>query len=79
MEKQILWLMYVLSEDKKYCSVATRETRSADKVVFKVPAKICPVYERSPYCVGTTLWNILTKETKNKENVHLFNPLVTAP
>ena len=72
MEKQLLWLMYVLSKDEKYCRIATRETRSADKIVFKVPTKILPVYDKSPYYIGTKLWNKLSKEIQKKENVHVF-------
>ena len=30
-----------------------RATRSIDKIVFKVPAKILPTYERSPHYIGT--------------------------
>ena len=55
MEKQLLWLVYVLSKDKKYCRIATRETCSADKIVFKVPTKILPSYDKSPYYLGTQL------------------------
>ena len=46
MQKQLLWLMYILSRDDNYLRMAPRETRSAQKVVFKVPAKTLPIYER---------------------------------
>ena len=49
-----------------------RDTRSADKVVFKVPARILPIYERSPYYQGTKLWDNLDKETQKKDNVFAF-------
>ena len=64
--------MFVLSRDPSYLRVAPWETRSARKVVFKVPAKILPVYERSPYYLGTKLWNGLDKETQKKDTIHAF-------
>ena len=44
MRKQLLWLMFILSRDKAYIKVSNRVTRSADKIVFKVPSKVSPVY-----------------------------------
>ena len=38
-----------------FLRVPNRVTRSAERIVFKVPAKILPVYERSPYYVRTKL------------------------
>ena len=55
MQKQILWLMYIMSRDDKYLRVAPHETRSAHKVVSKVPTKFLPIYEHSPYYQGTKL------------------------
>ena len=55
MQKQLLWLMYVLSQDREYIKVPQRDTRGADKVVFKVPHRILPIYEHSPYYQGTKL------------------------
>ena len=72
MHKQLLWIMFVLSRDETYLRKAPRETRSAQKLVFKVPTKILPVYERSPYYQGVKLWDSLDKEIQKKENVILF-------
>ena len=72
MKKQSLWLMYIMSQDKTYICVPRRDTRSADKIVFKVPARILPVYEHSPYYQGTKMWNELTSETQKKNNVFAF-------
>ena len=72
MQKQLLWLMYVSSRDVCFLKVPARVTRNADKVVFKVPARIIPVYESSPFYLGTKLWNNLSEETQKKDNVHLF-------
>ena len=72
MQKQLLWLMYILSRDDNYLRMAPRETRSAQKVVFKVPAKILPIYERSPYYQGIKVWNELEKDTQKRDNVFAF-------
>ena len=64
--------MFVLSRDSSYLRVAPRETRSARKVVFKVPAKILLVYERWPYNLRTKLWNGLDKETQKKDTIYAF-------
>ena len=72
MQRQILWLMYLLSKERSYLHVPSRETRSTDKIQFKVSTKILPMYEHSPYYIGTKLWNNLAKEVQNKENVYSF-------
>ena len=72
MQKQLLWLMYVLSCDKEYIKVSQWGTRSADKVVFKVPNRVLPIYEHSPYYQGTKLWNGLDKDIQLKDNVFAF-------
>ena len=48
------------------------KTRSADKVVFKVPTRIMPVYEHSPYYRGTQLWRVLDTEAQKKDTVFSF-------
>ena len=56
MRMQLLWLMFILSKDESFLKVHNRVTRNAEKIVFKVPTKILPVYEHSPYYVGSKLW-----------------------
>ena len=65
MEKQFLWLMHDLSKDPSFPKMATRATRSADKVVFKVPARILLEFESSPYCIGMKLWSDLGSFSRN--------------
>ena len=72
MRKQLLWLMFVLSRDKTFLGVSNRVTRSAEKIVFKVPVKILPVYERFPYYIGTKLWNELSKDVQIVKDIHVF-------
>ena len=72
MQRQVLWLMYLLSKEPSFLHVPTRQTRSTDKIQFKVPTKILPIYEHSPYYIGTRLWNGLSKEIQNADNVYMF-------
>ena len=72
MQRQLLWLMYLLSKEMSYIHVPARQTRNANKIQFKVPTKILPIYENSPYYIGTKLWNGLSKEVQCKENVYAF-------
>ena len=57
MRRQLLWLMYLLSKNVEYQRIANRETRSANKIIFKVPNTITHLYEHSPCYIGTKLWN----------------------
>ena len=72
MRKQLLWLMFILSRDKGFLKVPNRVTRTIDRITFKVPARITPVYERSPYYLGTLLWNELDKTIQEAPNVYAF-------
>ena len=56
--------MYLLSKDASFIHVPGRVTRTVDKIVFKVPTRIKPIYERSPYYVGTLLWTELSQYTQ---------------
>ena len=69
MRKQLLWLMYILSRDKAFHRIPNRVTRSARKIVFKLPNKITPIFEHSPFYVGSNLWDelpIAIQESGNK-------------
>ena len=72
MEKQLLGLMYIISRESTYHRVPGRNTRSADKITFKIPSKIRPVYEPSPYYIGSKLWNLLTQGTQTREDIFAF-------
>ena len=72
MRIQLLWLMYLLSRDETFLKVPNRVTRSIDKIVFKVPTKILLIYERSPYYIGTKLWNELNRTTQDSPDVFAF-------
>ena len=72
MRIQLLWLMYMLSKDESFLKVPNRITRRVDRIVFNVPNRILPVYERSPYYVGTKLWNDLPNHVQELDNVFAF-------
>ena len=72
MRKQLLWLMFILSKDEIFRGVPNRVTKGADKITFKVPNKILPVYERSPFYVGTMLWNKLSKTVQDSHDFFAF-------
>ena len=55
MRKQLLWLMYLLSKDNNLIKTPARETRNAVKIVFNVPTRITPKYDKSPFYIGTKL------------------------
>ena len=71
-DQQLLWLMYILSRNDCYLYEHPRQTRNAQKIVFKVPIRISPAYERTPYYIGTKLWNELDVDTRN---LIMFLPL----
>ena len=61
--------MYIDSvnvENRKQCD---RLLRSEDKYIFKVDGKIGTEYRRSPYYMGTLLWNELPAGTQFASNM----------
>ena len=72
MRKQLLWLMYIFSKEDNLLRIAARETRNASKIVFKVPHRISPIYEKSPFSVGTKLWDDLRMEVQHVKTVFDF-------
>ena len=40
--------------------------------IFKVPTKILPIYERSPYYLGTKLWGDLPHMVQDSRAVDVF-------
>ena len=72
MRKQLLWLMFILSRDEVFLRVPNRVTSIAEKFVFKVPAKILPLYECSPYYVGTKLWTELPVRVQDSRDIFAF-------
>ena len=69
MQRQLLWLMYLLSKNEMYLKIQPRNMRGANKLNFKVPTKISRIYERSPYYKGTKLWDTLPVSIQKADNV----------
>ena len=67
--RQLLGLQFFLYTDRHVTHV---NTTNQQKYVFKTDAKICKKYERSPYYIGTRLWNKLHKNVQESENVYVF-------
>ena len=73
---QLLRLMYLLSKDKDFLHVPGRLTRNANRIMFKVQTKINPVYERSPYYIGTQLWNELPRSMQESACIFEFKKVL---
>ena len=60
-------LLYKKDTDRH---VTRANTHSQQIYVFNVDTKIGKKYERSPYYIGTLLWNKLSKNIQGSENVY---------
>ena len=69
--RQLLGLQFLLYKKDTDRHVIRANTRSQQKYVFKVDAKIGKKYERSPYYIGTCLWNKLSKDIQTSEMICL--------
>ena len=76
MKKQLIWLMYIDSLNVDNRKICERDLRSADKYIFKVDRKIGTTYQRSPFYVGTLLWNDLNVGIQFSRDVVQFKQLV---
>ena len=70
--RQLLGLQYLLYKKNTDRHVIQANTRSQQKFVFKVDPKIGKKYERSPFYLGTRLWDKLQKNIQESENVYLL-------
>ena len=64
-QKQLLNIMFIQSIKGKSRAVTNVNTRSQAKYVFKVDTKMGTKYKKSPYYLGTILWNGLDKDTQD--------------
>ena len=69
MRKQLLWLMYLLSKDQSFLRIPNRVTRNAAKISFTVPTRIMPIFENSPFYIGTKLWNDLSIDIQDATDI----------
>ena len=76
MRKQLLWLMYKESLDRNNRKQVNRVLRSNEIYIFKVENKIGTTYQRSPYYIGTLLWNELPVDTQKMNDIVRFKQLI---
>ena len=69
---QLLKLMYIQSQKGRMRAITNVNTRSQTKYVFKTESKIGKKYEKSPYYLGTRLWNLLEKDTQESDSIYSF-------
>ena len=72
MRKQLLWLMFILSKEVDLIKPSARVTRNASKIVFKIPTKITPKYEKSSFYMGTKLWDGLSSDIQRANSIYEF-------
>ena len=70
--RQLLRLQFLLYKKDTDSLVTRANTRSQQKYVFKVDAKIGKKYKRSPYYIGTRLWDKLSKDCQESDNIFVF-------
>ena len=67
-ELLLLGLMYDLSKNPDLITLPGANTRQAEKVVFKTDIVHLEIYRKSPYYMGTLLWNRLSSELQKQGN-----------
>ena len=72
MRKQLLWLMFILSKEVDLIKPSARVTRNASKIVFKIPTKITPKYEKSSFYMGTKRWDDLSSDIQRANSIYDF-------
>ena len=73
---QLLNIMYALKEQSKFELVRDRNTRAAQKYVFDTDIVNLDIYARSPYYVGTKLWNELPRNIQNSDTKFHFKQVL---
>ena len=72
LEQHLLKLMYTQSKKNIARNVTNLNTRSQTKYVFKLDSTIGTKYGKSPYYLGTLLWNSLDRETQMSDSIYSF-------
>ena len=75
--KQLLAIMYKLSKIPTNIVIPARNTRRHDKKVFHVDRKIGTKYAKSPFYIGTKLWDLLPYDEQNAETVFNFKAFIS--
>ena len=66
---QLLLLMYKKSKDISMYKVFPRDTRNSRRIVFRTDTYEGSLYKRSPYFVGSKLWDALPKDIINLPDI----------
>ena len=74
---QLLVIMYKISRNPVNIVVPNRQTRQHQKLVFRIDSKIGTKYANSPYYKGVKLWDQLTREEQDIDNIHDFKACIT--
>ena len=67
-----MMLMCIHSQNNNVRQIGIRETRSANKFIFKTDARVGSKYENSPFYRGTRLWNKLEQNVQFSEDRWIF-------
>ena len=69
---QLLLLIYKKSTDISMHKVLPRGTRNSRRIVFRTDNYEGRLYKRSPYFVGSNLWDALPQDTINLADIFSF-------
>ena len=69
---QLLLLMYKKSKNVLLHKIFPRNTRRSNRIVFKTDQYEGTLYKRSPYFVGTRLWNALQSDVIELPDIYTF-------
>ena len=75
---QFLWLMYLFSKDQSFLRVPNRVTRNAAKISSTVPTRIMPIFENSPFFIGTKLLNDLSIDIQDATDIFAFKKCISS-
>ena len=70
--QQLLMLMYKKSTNPTMHKVFPRNTRQSTRIVFRTDKYEGGIYKRSPYFVGTKLWDKLPLNVIESPNMFVF-------
>ena len=74
--QQLLMLMYKKSKDYTMHKVFPRNTRRSNRIVFKTDTYEGTLYKRSPYFVGSKLWDKLPMDVIEAPNIFVFKKML---
>ena len=69
-------LMYKKSTDFTMHKVFPRNTRESNRIVFKTDSYEGSLYKRSPYFVGSKLWDKLPRNVIEVPNIFVFRNVI---